>query len=387
MGMIPDSEYKQRLKRIQAEMEVRNLDLIVGYSSENEPHHARYLADFAPNFDFAGFLIPQRGEAALLTGGPESIVYAKSISKIRKILIHPFLLETSAPPYPETAHLRFSHLIPQVTDVKKVRRVGLAGANIFPYNLYSDLTNTLKACEFIEADDVLFKARMIKSKNEIALMQKASQITEKAIEAAINAVEAGRTEQEVEAHAKSTLFLNGAEGLAYPIWVCSGERTNQGLSRSTDKKLKKSELIQLSIGCKYYGYCGNMCRPLTIGKPPKDALKLMETGLEVENRILEAMRPGIPAAEVYNLFKEILTRHGFGKEATLYGPAHGTGLQECEGPWVDASSTYNIQPNMIFNVDIWLSKGKIGLRWEDGVAITESGGKELSSYRREIIGK
>ncbi len=64
MGMIPDSEYKQRLKRIQAEMEVRNLDLIVGYSSENEPHHTRYLADFAPNFDFAGFLIPKRGARA-----------------------------------------------------------------------------------------------------------------------------------------------------------------------------------------------------------------------------------------------------------------------------------------------------------------------------------
>jgi hypothetical protein len=40
---------------------------------------------------------------------------------------------------------------------------------------------------------------------------------------------------------------------------------------------------------------------------------------------------------------------------------------------------------MVFNVDIFLSKGKIGLRWEDAIAITEKGGKELSTFRREII--
>lgn len=368
-------------------MEERDLDLLVGYSSECEPHHVRYLADFIPNFDFAGFIIPRSGEAAILTGGPESVVYAKATSRIENVLVHPMLLETSAPPYPETANLRFSDLLPEVAGGIDVKRVGLVGSNIFPRRLYEDLRRAVKGCDIVEADDLLFKVRMIKSQNELRLMERAYEITERAVEEALDYADAGRMEWEVEAKARCTMLTLGAEGPAYPVWVCSGPRTNQGLSRSTDKRIERNELVQLSIGVKYHGYCGNMCRPFVIGKIPKNARRLMETGLEVENRVIETMEPGVEAVEVYTVFKDILTRHGFGREFTLYGPAHGTGLQECEGPWIDGMSRFKLQPNMVFNVDIWLSDGRIGLRWEDGVAITQSGVKELSSYRREIIAK
>ena len=44
-----------------------------------------------------------------------------------------------------------------------------------------------------------------------------------------------------------------------------------------------------------------------------------------------------------------------------------------------------IQPGMQFNVDVWLSDGEVGLRYEDGIFVTEAGIEELTSYRREII--
>ena len=40
---------------------------------------------------------------------------------------------------------------------------------------------------------------------------------------------------------------------------------------------------------------------------------------------------------------------------------------------------------MLFNVDIWLNDGEYGLRYEDGLVVTEDGIEELTSYRREII--
>ena len=42
---------------------------------------------------------------------------------------------------------------------------------------------------------------------------------------------------------------------------------------------------------------------------------------------------------------------------------------------------------MVFNVDIWLSDGEAGLRYEDGILVTETGVKELTTYKREIIAK
>ena len=86
------------------------------------------------------------------------------------------------------------------------------------------------------------------------------------------------------------------------------------------------------------------------------------------------------------MFKGILDKYGYGNFA-LYGPAHGTGMQECEGPWLDDKTELVIQPNMVFNVDIWLSDGEIGLRYEDGIVVTKTGVKELTKYKREIIAK
>ena len=77
-------------------------------------------------------------------------------------------------------------------------------------------------------------------------------------------------------------------------------------------------------------------------------------------------------------------RYGF-KGLNLYGPAHGTGLQECEGPWVDNRGSLVMEPNMVFNIDVWIADEKYGVRFEDGVLITEKGVEELSSWRREII--
>jgi Xaa-Pro aminopeptidase len=127
-----------------------------------------------------------------------------------------------------------------------------------------------------------------------------------------------------------------------------------------------------------------MCRPFGIGSVPKAARKLMEVALEAVHYALGAIRPGVPASTVFRGYHEILSRYGF-EELTLYGPAHGTGHSEVEGYWLAEQAGFVIEPNMLFNIDIWLSDGAWGLRFEDGVLTTKNGLRELTSYRREII--
>jgi Xaa-Pro aminopeptidase len=69
----------------------------------------------------------------------------------------------------------------------------------------------------------------------------------------------------------------------------------------------------------------------------------------------------------------------------IYRPAHGSGSSEVEGLWLGAGSDLIIRPGMQFNVDVWLNDGGYGLRYEDGLIVTEDGVEELTSYRREII--
>ena len=53
--------------------------------------------------------------------------------------------------------------------------------------------------------------------------------------------------------------------------------------------------------------------------------------------------------------------------------------------WLGAGSETVIQAGMQFNVDVWLSDGVYGVRYEDGLFVTENGIEELTSYRRELI--
>ena len=61
-----------------------------------------------------------------------------------------------------------------------------------------------------------------------------------------------------------------------------------------------------------------------------------------------------------------------------YGPLHGTGIIEVEAPWVETISDYQLQPNMTFQVDTFISCDDFGVRWEKGIAVKEGGCELLS---------
>ncbi len=351
---------------------------------ECESGITRYLAGFWPFFDFAGLIVPAEGKAALITGGPESFEYAKKFARAPQIRINPLLVETSAPEWVPKVHGEsFKTLLPEVCG-RIPQRIGLANGNIFPKVLFDDLRAAAPKAELVPADDLLLRVQMIKTDAEIPYLLEAYRITEEAMKAALRAAKPGKREWELEAVARSKMVLGGAEGMAYPAWVCSGPTTPLSLCRSTERPIRAGELVQFTFGAKYMGYCGNMCRPFAIGSMPKPARRLADAALEAMRHALDNIRPGVRGCDIFDGYHRILAKYGY-ENFALYGPAHGTGSSEVEGLWLSKSAGFVIQPNMVFNVDIWLSDGKYGLRYEDGVLVTKAGLRELSGYRREVI--
>ncbi|MHC1769202.1 MAG: M24 family metallopeptidase [Verrucomicrobiia bacterium] len=381
---LPAKEYTNRIGRLQTELRTAGLDCLVGYSSESESATTRYLAGFWPFFDFAGIIVPAEGKAMLITGGPESFEFAKQFSQVPEIRINPLLVETSAPEWVPKVHGEsFRTLLPEACG-RVPRRVAVANGNIFPEVLFNDLRSAAPKAEFVPGDDLLLRVQMIKTDAEIPYIVEAYRITETAMKAALRAAKAGKREWELEAVARSKMVLSGAEGMAYPAWVCSGPHTPLSLCRSTDRPIRAGELVQLTFGAKFMGYCGNMCRPFALGSMPKPARRLAEVALQAMDYAITHIRPGARGCDLFAGYYEILARHGY-EQFTLYGPAHGTGTSEVEGLWLSKTADFVIQPNMLFNVDIWLSDGRYGLRYEDGVLVTQTGVRELNSYRREVI--
>ena len=65
----------------------------------------------------------------------------------------------------------------------------------------------------------------------------------------------------------------------------------------------------------------------------------------------------------------------------------GLGLIEVEKPWLETVSTYALEPNMTFQADTFFAAKDFGLRWENGLLVTESGPAEMlnSGSRMELI--
>ena len=69
----------------------------------------------------------------------------------------------------------------------------------------------------------------------------------------------------------------------------------------------------------------------------------------------------------------------------LYGPCHGIGMMEVERPWIESTSTFKLEKNMTFQVDTFFADKDFGLRWENGVAITNAGVEKLSERYMKIV--
>lgn len=382
---IPKEEFLERVRKIQVKMKDEQLDIIVTHACECESANVRYLSNFWAVFDFAGVVIPKTGEAVLLTGGPESYEFARTFSQIDDVRVHPLYVETSAPEWDKTTdNYNFKKLFNKLESRFEIKKIGIANENIIPYKIIKDIEKAAPNAVFTNADDILLESRWYKSENEIALLKKAYEITEEGVKRVIETLKPGMTEWQIESIWRGEVYKLGAEGTSYPVWVTSGPSTFQSLCRSTERVIEDNDMVQLTFGAKYKGYCGNMCRPVIIGKIPQRHEYMIKVAFEALEDTLDTIRPGVLFKDVYNKFRDRLDKNGF-PNSNLYGPAHGTGLQECEGPWVDNRTDLVFKKNMAFNIDIWVADDKFGVRYEDGVIINETGIDILTNYRREII--
>ena len=384
--IVPRSEYDRRVACVQKEMQKEGIDLLVAHACECESANVRYLTNFWAVFDFVGVLVPSEGKPILLTGGPESYDFAKEFAQIDDIRVHPLYVETSAPEFDKPADaFDYTMILDELRRRITIRTIGIANPNIIPSKIMDDIKKGAGVgVRYVDASDTIMHCRWYKSDQEIALLREAYRITEEGIKDAVEFIKPGVREWEVEAAWRSKVYKLGAEGTSYSVWVTSGPSTYQSLCKSTDRIIQKDSMVQLSLGAKYQGYCGNMCRGVVLGNIPERHLHMMRVCLESMNDTIEMMRPGVAFAEVYDKFMAKLKKSGF-EGLNLYGPAHGTGLQEVDGPWVDNRGDMVFTPNMVFNIDIWVADGEYGIRYEDGVLVTKNGLEQLSSYGREIL--
>lgn len=377
--IIPDSEFPERVERVQSLMRARNLDLLLAFSTESEPAYVRYLSDYWPSFETAAVLIPAAGAPVLLIG-PESRTYARGRSRIKEMIQMRDFRESSQPAYPGSK-------LPAWKDVLGAydfKTLAIAGWHMFPHAIQEDMASASPGVAWLNGDDILREVMIRKSAAELDCLREAARLSEAGLKAVLAGIKPGMTEVQVAGLATAAMLNEGAEATGYPVWCCSGPNSNQAISRPTHRKIQTSEIVQLCVGAKVSGYSASIGRPLVLGSCPDDMRRFLQTGCDAENLTFELMRAGRPAAAIAKAVHGMITERGYG-DTILYGPAHGCGQMECEYPFLETSSTFTLEENMTFMVDVFLANQDMGFRWEDGAIVRKDAAEQLSSHRRELI--
>jgi Xaa-Pro aminopeptidase len=383
MWNIPDTEFKQRLKRFQHNIRAAGLDAALVHANESDFAHVRYLSEYWPTFEAGGVFVPAVG-APILIIGPESQTYAEGRSKIRRIAKMVEYRESAEPEYPGIAVATFRDVVKKAMPQRRLKKLGLVGCAILSLPVYQSLKRDLPGVELVKADDTLVSLRIIKTANELRLLRRAYQVSEKAVAAILNEIRPGLTELQVIGIAQREIYKHGGEYEGHALYCFCGPATNNAISRPTHNKIRRHEVIQLNIGARVGGYSSSVGLPLSIGPLPVRKQRLVEFGLEAHFKTMELLRAGKPAADVVKQYEEFVTRRGF-RQYLLYGPCHGIGMMEVERPWMESSSTYRLQENMTFQIDTFFQDRDFGLRWENGVRVIQGGVENLSRKFARLV--
>lgn len=380
---IPNQEFYDRISKFQANIRAAGLDACLVHASESDMANVRYLSEYWPTFEAAAVFVPVEGEPVLLVG-PESDIYAAQRSVFKNIEKMIEYRESAEPDCPGMTFASYKDIISKFTPNGMIKKLGIVGWSITTLPVYMSLREQLPDVEIVKADKTLLPLRFIKSENELTCMRKAYKISELAVEAIINEIKPGMTELQVIGIAQREIYKHGGEYEGHSLYCFCGESTNNAISRPTHNKIVENEIIQLNIGARVSGYSSSVGLPISIGPLPERKRKLIDFGLEAHFKTIEMIKAGEPAGNVVTDYEAWVKSRGFDKYM-LYGPCHAIGMMEVEQPWMESTSDYELQKNMTFQVDTFFYEHDFGLRWENGVVVTESGVEKLSSRFMKII--
>jgi len=227
--------------------------------------------------------------------------------------------------------------------------------------------------------------RRVKDGDELALMSQAALIGCKLFDHMLGFIRPGLTERAVAAELELQARLMGAEGMSFETIVASGARSALPHGRATGATLPRRGFLTLDFGIILGGYCSDMTRTVHLGEPKAKERATYEAVLEAQEAGVRAVRPGVTCGEVDEAARSVLRTVGLA-ESFSHSTGHGVGLEIHEAPRVGAGQKSRLQPGMIITIEpgVYLA-GEFGIRIEDMVAVTPTGGQVLTPAPKALI--
>ena len=253
--------------------------------------------------------------------------------------------------------------------------------------IFDGVRQRLSSAQYVTATPVTAGCRMIKSPAEIALMQRANDITLQAIADGFKSMKEGMTNQELGANVAAATRKRG--GTADGALVIFGKYTAFPHGSVQPQKLRENDVVLIDAGCTIEGYTSDITRTTVFGKPTQRMRDVWETEKKAQNAAFAAAKVGATCESVDSAARKVITDAGFGPGYKTPGlphrTGHGIGLDGHEWTNFVKGNTTKIQSGMCFSDEPTIViYGEFGIRLEDCLHVTESGPRFFSKQSESI---
>ena len=331
------------------------------------PENRQYLSGFTGS---AGYLLISKGQAVLATDSRYTEQAANQASGYQVLQVRggwDWLMEW--------------------LEETGVKRLGFESQNM-TVAAYNGLLEALKRRDslsrvsLVPTSELAEDQRTIKDREELAMLQKAIDASDAAMEAVCPEIREGMSEREVAWRMEVAMRDLGADGISFDTIVAAGPNGAMAHHRPSDLPIAGGEPIVIDMGAKVGGYCSDITRTIVVGEPDETFRKVYDTVLGAQLTAINTVKTGMTGEECDALARTVIAEAGYGDNFG-HSLGHGVGLAVHEFPRVSPRSSDLLQTDTVFTVEpgIYIT-GWGGVRIEDIVILGSDGATPLSKARK-----
>jgi Xaa-Pro dipeptidase len=369
---FPIAEFQRRLARVRQEMVTRGLELLVVSTPENIYYLSGYHT--AGYYCSQCLLVPLNGQPIHITRATEE-TNAKALSWIDQTTSY---MDHEKPVDLMAATITSASYSDSVIGIEKISWfITIAD--------FERLQQLLPRAKFNDGSMIVEVARVIKSDREINYIRRAAQLAGEGIAAGIAQIRPGANENDIAAEMQRAVTSRGSEYPGLPVFVASGVRSSQAHATWSGRKLRAGDPVLLEISGCVRRYSGALMRSAVVGPVPHELERMEAVSRKALEMMLEAIRPGRPLGEVWQIWANTVTDSGYEGRFKRTGYSIGINFPPDWGEGYILSfkqgETRLLEPNMTFHIPSMIKVfGFADVGTSETIRVTETGCEILTRH-------